>query len=94
VRTIRTARGGGRRQIPIRRWPPTGDAVPADLLSGDIQALPPDAQAAAQSLAQDLDGMPPEILQAGRAPAPGSPRSATPAKPSFATSRRQARCDL
>ncbi|MBK8761144.1 MAG: nitric oxide reductase activation protein [Sulfuritalea sp.] len=40
-----------------------GDAVPADLLSGDIQALPPDAQAAAQSLAQDLDGMPPEILK-------------------------------
>ena len=28
-----------------------------------VQALPPDAQAAAQSLAQDLDGMPPEILK-------------------------------
>ena len=40
-----------------------GDTVPADLQAGDIQGLPPDAQAAAQSLAQDLDGIPPEILQ-------------------------------
>ena len=40
-----------------------GETVPADLQAGDIQALPPDAQAAAQSLAQDLDGMPLEILK-------------------------------
>jgi nitric oxide reductase NorD protein len=40
-----------------------GDTVPADLQAGDIQGLPPDAQAAAQSLAQDLDGIPPEILK-------------------------------
>ncbi|MBK9019652.1 MAG: hypothetical protein IPL72_06485 [Sulfuritalea sp.] len=40
-----------------------GDSVPAELQSGDLQGLPPDARAAAQSLAQDLDGIPPELLR-------------------------------
>ena len=40
-----------------------GETAPADLQAGDLQGLPPDAQAAAQSLAQDLDGIPPEILK-------------------------------
>jgi hypothetical protein len=40
-----------------------GDSVPAELQSGDLQGLPPDARAAAQSLAQDLDGIPPDLLR-------------------------------
>ncbi|MBL8479868.1 MAG: nitric oxide reductase activation protein [Sterolibacteriaceae bacterium] len=40
-----------------------GDSVPAELQAGDLQGLPPDARAAAQSLAQDLDGIPPEFLR-------------------------------
>lgn len=51
---------GDRDQPPLAA---EGEAVPPDLTSEELQGLPPDAQAAARSLAQDLDGIPPEILQ-------------------------------
>jgi nitric oxide reductase NorD protein len=50
---------GDREQAPLAA---EGDALPPDLQAEELQGLPPDAQAAAQSLQQDLDGMPPEIL--------------------------------
>lgn len=53
--------GGGDRDQPLLAG--EGGALPADLQAEALQALPADAQAAAQSLAQDLDGIPPEILQ-------------------------------
>lgn len=56
------ARGGAgdREQAPLAA---EGDALPPDMQAEELQGLPPDAQAAAQSLAQDLDGIPPEILK-------------------------------
>jgi nitric oxide reductase NorD protein len=50
---------GDREQAPLAA---EGDALPPDLQAEELQGLPPDAQAAAQSLQQDLDGIPPEIL--------------------------------
>jgi hypothetical protein len=79
-----------------REHPPLaaeGDAVPADLQAGDLQGLPPDAQAAAQSLAQDLDGMPPEILKPGR-PRRLAARGARRKRGAGGRRRRQARCGL
>ena len=55
-----TRGGAGDRDHPVLAA--DGPATPDEMSAETLKGLPPAAQAAAQSLAQDLDGIPPEIL--------------------------------
>lgn len=62
--TIRM-RAAGPATIPIRRWPPRAMRCRPICCPATSRPCRRMSQAAAQSLAQDLDGMPPEIQPAG-----------------------------
>jgi nitric oxide reductase NorD protein len=56
---------GGEKQggEALLEWAPADEGGPAEFrLDGEVVALPPEAQAAAQSLVQDLGELPPEVL--------------------------------